>query len=238
MAVTAVGGGASRVRRKVGWRFEHAPYPGSLLECVLKSHGALRSAGEPVRSLHHVRRSPTAALERHQAMIAAGWPRPTIADDNGARMPVPWISEESDTGAPLIGSIDAQRRTAAQDGWRCEVCGLAVSTKAWLVGAPRPITSGFTVTCEGPMHRRCLLLAAAKCPHLADPHRQPHMQVTYVTAEQRRGRNWATVIKGLEGLCTWWKPLSHVVAERWIDDSAPVLDDARCPASTASKLEP
>ncbi len=83
-----------------------------------------------------------------------GWPRPKLAG-----LPVPYLLPVTD-GQPWWRLTDTERVIACQQQWRCQVCGLGLPDRAWVVLDGRHIDSDTAV------HRRCLNLALAHCPHL------------------------------------------------------------------------
>lgn len=85
-----------------------------------------------------------------------GWPRPIL----DGRLH-PWVTPVSN-GKPWWLLLDGARQAQAQDAWLCQVCGEPLPTRALVV------LDGDKVVSDTALHPRCLAVADAVCPHLAD----------------------------------------------------------------------
>ncbi|MGX1812203.1 hypothetical protein ACWIGI_41385 [Nocardia sp. NPDC055321] len=84
-----------------------------------------------------------------------GLPRPR-ADG----LPVPW-GTLVEAGQPQWKAIDCNRILHCQSHWECQVCGLALPDRAWVLHD----ADGWILT-DAAMHRACLSVARRWCPHL------------------------------------------------------------------------
>ena len=89
---------------------------------------------------------------------ATGLPRPR---PNG--MPLPWITRLGADG-PQWKRIDLTRVLHCQTNWACQVCGLPLARRAWVL-----LAADGTVLSDAALHRECVILARRWCPHLHDP---------------------------------------------------------------------
>ncbi|MCY0927895.1 hypothetical protein OTB20_17070 [Streptomyces sp. H27-H1] len=89
------------------------------------------------------------------APTAAGLPRPV---HHG--LPVPWVAACTSTKV-WWRAMDAGRLALAQREWRCQVCGLALSERAWVLATP----SGAVL--QAALHESCKELALRFCSHLS-----------------------------------------------------------------------
>lgn len=85
-----------------------------------------------------------------------GWPRPTTAG-----RPHPYLTPVT-AGRPWWRMVDVRRLEHCQLTWSCQVCGLHLPERAWVVGTDQDL-----VVNSSALHRRCVHLALAHCPHLA-----------------------------------------------------------------------
>jgi hypothetical protein len=111
--------------------------------------------------------------------IVMGWPRPLVPDLDGVPMPHPWIADLlilnplPDVQLPK----NACRGPEAIRDWRCQICGercedekayapiLPESGHSWPPAPYRTLTVSGGPSCS----IRCVRLAVAVCPHLAQP---------------------------------------------------------------------
>lgn len=96
-------------------------------------------------------------------LTVAGWPRPIVDG-----WPVPWVSPSN-----ALAIMDDARAAACASGAICAVCGggFGEGETAYAIVrqegvAPDLATVDVQPMDNGVLHRRCLLLAAAKCPAL------------------------------------------------------------------------
>jgi hypothetical protein len=96
-------------------------------------------------------------------LTRSGWPRPIVDG-----LPVPWVSPSDD-----LGSMDGARSAACASGAICAVCGgdYAETEDAYVLvkaaDQPRNMAAVEVHAMDnGILHRRCVLLAMARCPEL------------------------------------------------------------------------
>lgn len=86
-----------------------------------------------------------------------GLPRPT----DGAGRSIPYVTSFDRDGTPDWRHIDPQLALECQAAWLCQVCGLELPQRAWVVAdGAGEVVSGTA------MHLGCLSMAATGCPHL------------------------------------------------------------------------
>jgi hypothetical protein len=91
----------------------------------------------------------------------AGWPRPRRDG-----LPVPYVVPISD-GRPWWRLTDNQRILTCQARWRCQLCGLPLPERAWVV-----LDNEGHIESDTALHHRCLTLALTLCPHLRHTRRR------------------------------------------------------------------
>ncbi|MDU0295015.1 hypothetical protein [Saccharothrix longispora] len=84
----------------------------------------------------------------------AGLPRPVMRG-----LPVPYVTPVSD-GRPWWRLTHGPRILECQNSWCCQVCGLPLPERAWVV------LSGHGIVSDSALHQECLVIALAHCPHL------------------------------------------------------------------------
>lgn len=107
-------------------------------------------------------------------LTRAGWPRPIIGG-----LPIPWVSPSD-----RLSEMDPARVTACASGAICAVCGgdYDDDEDAYVLvkSAERPkVMADVAVHAldNGVLHRRCLLLALARCPKLRELDRDGVLQI-------------------------------------------------------------
>ncbi|OCF85523.1 hypothetical protein AW168_35270 [Nocardia brasiliensis] len=76
-------------------------------------------------------------------------------------MPVPWVTFMLDIEDVWWATVDTPRLLRCQAEWLCQLCGLELPARAWVVVEPDgEVVSGAA------LHRDCLTLANRWCPHL------------------------------------------------------------------------
>jgi hypothetical protein len=102
--------------------------------------------------------------------LEAGLPRPRIDG-----RPVPWITPIGPNGLPEWRKVDPLRVLACQTDWLCQVCGLELPRRAWVV-----LEAGRVVLSDTAVHRACLSMSWRWCPHVANPqHELDAVEVTW-----------------------------------------------------------
>ncbi|WP_433574146.1 hypothetical protein [Nocardia brasiliensis] len=85
-----------------------------------------------------------------------GLPRP-----NADGMPVPWVTFMLGTEDVWWATIDTPRLLRCQAEWLCQLCGVKLGARAWVVVEP-----GGEIVSGAALHRDCLTLANRWCPEL------------------------------------------------------------------------
>lgn len=100
-------------------------------------------------------------LRRSEKLSEAGWPRPIV---NG--WPIPWVSPSDN-----LSEMDPEREAICASGKICAVCGEPNGAKSFILiradAVPENLSDVHAHAMDnGVMHRKCLLLALARCPEL------------------------------------------------------------------------
>lgn len=106
----------------------------------------------------------------------AGWPRPVHRG-----LPIPWVTVIA-VGQPWFRHLHGERLLRCQTAWLCQMCGLELPPRAWVVTA-----ADRHVVTPAALHRRCLDLAAAACPYLRERagHRDAEVTQEMILADGR-----------------------------------------------------
>lgn len=164
--MSASGHGAAQVVAAPEWCRDPRPWF-SCVDCgvglywVDREHGVLLVCAN-VRCSAAGMELPVWRAQQHRedrgidrAVSVAGWPRPVREG-----RPVPYVVPVT-AGRPWWGLTHGDRLLRCQNSWLCQVCGVPLPTRAWVLVDTR----GAVVT-DSAMHERCLRLATASCPHL------------------------------------------------------------------------
>ncbi|MEU3010208.1 hypothetical protein [Nocardia asteroides] len=99
-------------------------------------------------------------FERRPARVVIpqrGLPRP----EDGGGTPIPYIASYHHDGTPDWRQVDTQLVVECQAAWLCQVCGLELERRAWImVDGVGEVVSGTA------MHQACMSIATTRCPHL------------------------------------------------------------------------
>ncbi len=105
---------------------------------------------------------PDSCFERTATKMARengqvpGLPRP-----NADGMPVPWVTFMLGTEDVWWATIDTPRLLRCQAEWLCQLCGVRLGSRAWVVVEP-----GGEIISGAALHSDCLTLANRWCPEL------------------------------------------------------------------------
>lgn len=90
-------------------------------------------------------------------VVQRGLPRPSDV----AGTPIPYITSFTHDGTPDWRHVDPQLALECQATWLCQVCGLELPQRAWVV-----VDRAGEVVSGTALHHECVSMAAARCPHL------------------------------------------------------------------------